>query len=676
MIWLSTKEVSDLMHLCERDIRDRAINKKMYKYRYVTGNVGRGGRKIEILLESLPDQAQKAYYNKNGDGECQTVVNTDYTYTKSQREKGEIKSLAIAEFRQFRKEMIKGGMKKETEIKDVFVEKWNHEHPQFRRSRKTLYDWLKKTRTGNVEKLIDKRGGHNRGQSSIPEYYKEYFLNLYLQETEPPFDSCFKLTKIEANKKGEIIPGKKAFHNLIKNMDESVIARWRKGKKFFEDHYMPTALRDYSSLNPNELWVSDHHLWDVFVRIPDNRGGWKAVRPWGSYWMDMRTRKVVSSFMRVESPNSDIVLLSFGIAVEKYGIPNEVYLDNGKDYKARDLFFPEGHMSKQDLENKEIVNHGMVEKELKKSSNSLAANLKIDVTYAIPFNARAKPIERFFDTIEKNFGKFYPSYAGSNAKNRPENLKDLDIMDMITLEEFIKQHTVFIEEIYNNSTHSGDSMDNKSPNYWYNNIDFKKRIMSSEALYFTLMRTTRPRKIQKEGITFNKELYINMEFQNYVGVEVFARYNPTKPEIIYIFDLNENFLFIATRRKKYGFELSNEDYEQMNREKKIARNALLNGYKPNFEIRSTEAIGKRLNDYSNSIEKADISTPKVIEVLRNEQIEETVRRYHSSSIDKNYEDVLKANEKINKASNDKQKQLINQFKQDMIELSNATAKQA
>lgn len=675
MIWLSTKEAAKLLDYEESTVRKNA-KKDEYTYQYIPSSAGQGGKQMEILLESLPEQYQIDYHNKNGNGECQTVVNTDYTYTKSQRKKGELRAEAIAEFRQFKNEMIKGGMKKETEIKDAFVEKWNREHPEFRRSRKTLYDWLKKTKKGKVEKLIDKRGGHNRGKSSIPEYYKEYFLDLYLQETEPTFASCFRLTQVEANTKGESIPGKKAFHNLIKNMDESVIARWRKGKKYFEDHFMPTSQRDYSPLNPNDRWVSDHHLWDVFVRIPDNKGGWKAARPWGSYWMDMRTRKVVSSFIRVESPNSDIVLLSFGIAVEKYGIPNKVYLDNGKDYKARDLFFPEGHMSKQDLKNKEIVEDGMKKEEFKKSYNSLAANLKMDSIYAIPFNARAKPIERLFNTIENDFGKFYPSYAGNNAKNRPENLKDLDIMDMITLEKFIEQHTVYIEEIYNNSPHSGDSMDNKSPNYWYSNIDFTKRIMSSEALYFTLMRTTRPRKIQKEGITFNKELYINMEFQNYVGIEVFARYNPTKPEIIYIFDLNENFLFIATRRKKYGFELTPEDYEQMNREKKIARNALLNGYKPNSEVRSTEAIGKRLDDYSNSIEKADISTPKVIEVLRNEQIEETVRRYHSSSIDKNYEDVLKANEKINKASNDKQKQLINQFKQDMIDLSNATAKQA
>lgn len=68
MVWLSIKEVSDLVFVCERSVRERAINKKMYRYRYVSGNAGRGGNKIEILLESLPEQAQKAYHNQtNGD---------------------------------------------------------------------------------------------------------------------------------------------------------------------------------------------------------------------------------------------------------------------------------------------------------------------------------------------------------------------------------------------------------------------------------------------------------------------------------------------------------------------------------------------------------------------------------------------------------------------------------
>jgi hypothetical protein len=641
--WLSTEEAADLLNYEVSTVRKKAA-KKEYITRSVSGAKGRGGNHLEFLLESLPEAAQKTYYNQNGINEdVQIVFNQDYISTKSQKEKGEKRAQAVLEFKRYRKEAQKSGMKSEVEIKDSFVKCWNQEHPDFAITRKSLYDWLKKSPSGNSEKLVDKRGGYNRGQSKIPPYYQEYFLHHYLQQSKPTFNGCFKRTQVEANKNGESIPGKKAFSNLVNSINPAIIARAREGKKYFEDNFMPTASRDYSKLLPNDIWVSDHHLWDVFVRVPDGKGGWKPERPWGSYWMDMRTRKIMFGFIRIESPNSDIVLLSFGMAVKRWGIPKRVLLDNGKDYQARDLFYPEGHISKKERQGQEIAQHGMDEVELQKSCMSLASNLHLEVTYAIPYNARAKPIERFFDTLEDDFGKFYPSYAGSNAKKRPEDLKELDIMDMITLEEFIEHHNLYIESIYNEAPHSGNSMDDKSPNYWYNAIDFPKRTMSDEGLYFSLMRASRPLKVGKEGIRFNKELYLNPAFQNYVGTEVYVRYNPVEPNKVFVYDLNENFLFEAPKHKKYGFDLSDEDYAEINHDKKIARSALLNGWKPAKEARSTEAISRRI---------------------------------HSSEIDRNYEDVLKANEKVRKEVSDRQKGYIDNFRQKMLERANATAKQA
>ncbi len=387
MAWLSTKEVSDLVFVCERSVRDRAINKKMYRYRYVSGNAGRSGNKIEILLESLPEQEQKAYHNQTN-GDSQFVVNTDYTSTNAQKKKGELRALAVSEYRKFEKKAIKGGMARKGDIRAAFVSQWNKEHGDFQITSKSLYDWQKKSKSGQVEKLTDKRGGYNRGQSSIPKDYMELFDSLYLQQTKPSIESCFRDVQMEANMNGDVIPGIKAFRNYVKNMDKAMCIRAREGQKAFDDKCMPYIERDYSLLHPNQFWVSDHHLWDIFVRVPDNKGGWKLERPWGSYWMDMRTRKIMSSIIRTESPNSDVVLCSFGLGVEHFGIPNGVRLDNGKDYKARDMFYPEGHY---------IVS----EDDERKIFRSLASNLQIDVTYAIPYNAWIgyNKLDRFFKVI-------------------------------------------------------------------------------------------------------------------------------------------------------------------------------------------------------------------------------------------------------------------------------------
>lgn len=650
MIWLSTKEAAELLSYSDRTVRNKVKNGE-YTHHYMPSAAGQGGKKIEILLESLPEQAQKAYLNKNG--ACQIVYNTDHTSTKEQRKKGEWRSLAVTEYRKFLKSSIKEGMTKKTEIMDLFVQQWNSEH-DFQISKKSLYDWMKKSKSGQVEKLIDKRGGYNRGQSTIPEYYRKMFESIYLQQTKPSIESCFKEVRLEASLKGDYLPGIKAFRNYVKNMNYSTVVRAREGQKAFDDKCMPYIERDYSLLHPNQFWVSDHHLWDIFVRVPDNKGGWKLERPWGSYWMDMRTRKIMSSIIRTESPNSDVVLCSFGLGVEHFGIPNGVRLDNGKDYKARDLFYPEGHY---------IVS----EEDEKKIFSSLAANLQIEVTYAIPYNAKAKPIERVFNTFEEQLGKKYPSYAGSNAKKRPEDLKNLKIMNVITLEEFIAQHNQYVYEIYNESSHSGDAMYGRSPNQVYADEPFTIRRASKEVLYFSLMRVKGLREVQRNGITFNGVSFYDEDCINHLHEKVIAKYDPTKPEILYIFDTNENFLFVAEELQKKGWNLTEEDYQMENHRKKVAKQKALNSYTADNVVRSTEAIGERLKHQSESMERTAIAKPKTVEIVRNDKIEENIRRISMSDMERNYEDILKQNKARKKAVSDRQKELADKFKKKMLD---------
>ncbi len=649
MIWLSTKEAAELLGYEQSTIRKKAKNSE-YIHRYIPSATGQGGKKLEILLESLPEQAQKAYHNKNG--ECQTVFNTDYTSTNKQKEKGTLRRLAVSEWGKFKTRKKKEGMKKTTEITNLFVENWNKEHDDLHISSKLLYEWKKRLKKGDT--LIDKRGGYNRGQSTIPEYYKNMFDSIYLQQTKPSIESCFKEVKLESSLKGDYIPGIKAFRNHVRNMNKAMVIRAREGKKAFDDKCMPYIERDYSLISPNDWWVSDHHLWDIFVRIPNGKGGWKLGRPWGSYWMDMRTRKIMSSIIRIESPNSDVVLCSFGLGVEHFGIPKGVRLDNGKDYKARDMFYPEG---------KYICS----EDDQKKIYNSLAANLQIAVTYAIPYNAKAKPIERVFNTFEEQLGKKYPSYAGSNAKKRPEDLKDLNIMDVITLEEFIEQHNRYVYEIYNETGHSGDSMYGKSPNQVYSEIPFTIRRASKEVLYFSLMRVKGIRKVQRNGITFKGVHFRSDSCIDYIDQEVIAKYDPTKPEILYIFDMNENFLFTATKKPKKGWELTEEDYQEENETKKIARQKILNSYTSDNTIRSTQSIGDRLKIQAESLEKASIAKPKTVEIVRNDKIEENIRRVSMSDMERNYEDILKQNKARKKAVSDRQKELADKFKKKMLD---------
>ena len=642
-MWISVKIAASLSGYTESAIRSRA-KRDEYIFQYIPPPPGKGGKpRMQILLESLSEKAQRAYYNQvNGD--TQFVVNTDYTSTIEQKRKGDQRALVLTEYRQFEKEARKGGMTRKGDILSEFLSQWNNKHPEFKVTVRQFYDWRKKKKSG--KSLVDKRGGYNRGQCSIPQKYQELFESYYLQESKRSIESCYRDVKMVAQENNDQIPGIKAFHNYVKNMDKATVKRWREGKKSFEDNCVPSAIRHYSVDRPNERWVSDHHLWDVFVRVPDGKGGWKLDRPWGTYWMDIRTRKVMSFVIRTESPNSDVVMHSFGIGIKKFGVPEEVLLDNGKDYKAYDMFYTRDEQDRV--------------------RTSLATNLQIGTIYARPYNGKAKPIERMFNTFEEQFGKRFASYAGRDAKQRPEDLKDLNIMDVVTLEEFIELHNKYVEDVYNESPHSGDAMNRKSPNQVYSEIPFNFRSAPEGVLHFCLMRVKGLRKVGKNGIVFNGVYFYADEFCDHWDETVIAKYNPDQPERLYIFDTNENFLFEASKLEMQPWG-DHADYQEENRRKKVARQRVAKAHVSSNATRTPEAIRGQLERLSDSLGHTEITKPQVIEPIRNEKMEENARRISMSDMERNYEDVIKRNNEKKKAVSERQRELADKFKQKMLD---------
>lgn len=240
-------------------------------------------------------------------------------------------------------------------------------------------------------------------------------------------------------------------------------------------------------------------------------------------------------------------------------------------------------------------------------------------------------------------------------------------MNVITLEDFIAQHNQYVYEIYNESSHSGDAMYGRSPNQVYADEPFTIRRASKEVLYFSLMRVKGLREVQRNGITFNGVSFYDEDCINHLHEKVIAKYDPTKPEILYIFDTNENFLFVAEELQKKGWNLTEEDYQMENRRKKVAKQKALNSYTADNVVRSTEAIGERLKRQAESMERTEIAKPKTVEIVRNEKIEENIRRISMSDMERNYEDILKQNKARKKAVSDRQKELADKFKKKMLD---------
>ncbi|MDE6679224.1 MAG: Mu transposase C-terminal domain-containing protein, partial [Ruminococcus sp.] len=203
-----------------------------------------------------------------------------------------------------------------------------------------------------------------------------------------------------------------------------------------------------------------------------------------------------------------------------------------------------------------------------------------------PYHGQAKPVERFFRTLEERFEKMFYSYAGNDAKKRPEHMqktnKVLDNDNNIpTLEYYVEKLTEYINE-YNNTAHHGDGMDGKTPNQVYSeNITEIREIGDSNALRLLFGKTVE-RTVQKNGISMYNNTFTNHDgklFQ-YYDRKVLVTYDPDDLETVYIFDTDYNYICSASSKFKTPFRSCNEeDYIRAGKEKRAVRQ-LAKKYKP------------------------------------------------------------------------------------------------
>lgn len=549
MTWISSKEAAKLLCVSVQAV-NKAARKGRFgeKIRYVKGR-GQAGRILQIALEALKEDAQIKWQRDNENFSTSLQCPLD-KYSIKKRTDADRRINIINEYKRFLEKSTGIESKNGNQV-ELFVNTWNREYPEHRVSSRSLYRWLAKNRSNGSEGLVDKRGGWNKGISSIPEDILRLFKYYYLNENKPSVKSCYDRVNTVAIEKGITIPSIHSFNRAVKNIPKPVLVKWRDGTKAFEDICMPYISRDYTDFSSNQIWVSDHHIFDQFVIGP----GKKIIRPWGTYFEDMRSRFILARHLRCKEPNANIVLACFASGVNKFGIPSEIILDNGKDYKALDIF---------NTEEKNRV-------------NSLAKQLDIVTHYALPYNAKAKPIERFFRTFEEQFGKLWQSYCGNNPKNRPKSLKDLNLDKYPTFEEWKELHDMYINQHYNMAPHEGNGMGGKSPYEVYHENLVEKRVAPREVLRLFMMRTTKVLKVQRNGIRLFGKYFWSPELIEYQGSQVYARYNPDFIDTIYIYSASDDiFLCEAYNNELKGS--SSEDYRELNSRKKAIKN-FVKGYK-------------------------------------------------------------------------------------------------
>ena len=266
----------------------------------------------------------------------------------------------------------------------------------------SIYGWEKTFREASYDfnTLIPEWGKCRRGTCSVTEAEKNYILSFCLHQNQVKIGTAINLTKHLMERRGILSPSHPStIRRFVESFKKSQYDKWvlaREGEKALRDKVAPYLERDDRFLSVGDVLVGDGHRCNFKVIHPFTG---KPCRPALIGFFDWASRVMVGWSIMVEE-NVQAIAAALRHAILKMGkIPKYLYLDNGKAFKAR--------VFTHDIDLEECGVYGMF------------VRLGIHTAFAWPYNARSKPIERFFGTLSNTFERLLPSFSGASIDDRP-----------------------------------------------------------------------------------------------------------------------------------------------------------------------------------------------------------------------------------------------------------------
>jgi len=422
----------------------------------------------------------------------------------------------------------------------------------------TLYRWLRAWRERGVAGLIDGRRGPSAAGRPVtfsPEA-KDFIKGLYLKETRPSIPYIYTIALAQAREHGWALPALRTVQQWIKErVDPKLIAAARHPKQF-RDRCLPYIERDWTQVAANECWIADHRQFDVLLprrlyNPKKRRDEVKWFRPWVTLWLDARSWMPVSRVIAWDSPDGDRVMASFAHGVEGHGAPSHAILDNGKDFRTTDFA---GGRPRRTRKGEKLFG------DAKKTTSMLEA-LGVQVHWAKPYNAKAKPVEVFFNVMAGQFDRAWPTYCGHRTDRKPEQLKGLraDRVDpQLNLQAFIAAFDRWLMDDYALRESPSKAAAGMSPLRAFHALrDPAHRAVRPAAETLALLQTRSRRvRVETNGVWVNafKRHYWHDSLEprraasgRDIKRHVVYRYRPGDPRHVWVFDFQtDRFLCVAS----------------------------------------------------------------------------------------------------------------------------------
>ncbi|MGN8114545.1 DNA-binding domain-containing protein [Labrys sp. 22185] len=202
-------------------------------------------------------------------------------------------------------------------------------------SQSTLYGWLKLAakvdRADRLAALAPQRQGRTATAECDPRAW-DYVVAEYMRAECPRFEAIFRrLQDVAAEEGWGPIPHSKTLKRRIeKEIPAAARVAARKGSDVLKRLY-PAQQRDRRHFGPLQAVTIDGHKLDVFVAVP---GLDKPTRVILVALQDLGTGLIVGWNLDL-TETRDSVRLAIADMVERYGIPDDIYLDNGRGFASK-----------------------------------------------------------------------------------------------------------------------------------------------------------------------------------------------------------------------------------------------------------------------------------------------------------------------------------------------------
>ena len=417
----------------------------------------------------------------------------------------------------------------------------------------TVERYVRKMQNGSMFALPEGRQGRHvyAWSDEALSFFKNFFLAAIKEVGGCTVRNAYNCTKEEAERKGWQIGSESSAYVHARNISPAMKMLAAGGQRALDNMFYIS--RDLSKLKPFQLIVGDQHIFDYWCLNPYATGKKdQYIRAECYLWLDMATRIVYGVSFDI-AYNTHTVTRALRVGIKRFGKFESTYNDNGSSEKSKladqiverlqnygvrfldeaDLYHADnGRYIVEDTEGL-VVDVVPTKAEWEKQHRRIFARVK---------NAKTKPIERFFNTLEQILrDQCLPGLVKGVAISAPKEEQATKRLEwqkkngyILSYDDFIKS-VVHALDIYENRVHSSLGCSPKEKLEEYKRDGWMPTFIDPRDEAYLFMEST-TRQVKGDRIELNGIEYIGPDLTQEMILQnrgTLVAYNRQKVEIRY-----------------------------------------------------------------------------------------------------------------------------------------------